>query len=102
MRQLQTTAPIEYTIYTFDPPAPRQKGSYSWRKYATLGDLAGALDEAKSLYETRKYQRIEIKKKFFDEQKNRMVDKTLKTFDSEPGLAKFRRIFDRSLKLFSA
>ena len=83
MTQAQA-AGIEYTIYTFDMPAPKQKGDNSWKKHATLEDMSKAMQQAEALYVSRKFQKIEVKKKFFDQKKNRTVDMTLKIFESSP------------------
>lgn len=83
MAQAQT-AQIEYTIYTFDMPVPKQKGDNSWKKHATLEDMAKAMTEAETLHQTQKFQKIEVKKKFFDQKKNRVVDMTLKIFETTP------------------
>lgn len=77
-------AQIEYTIYTFDMPTPKQKGENSWKKHSTIDDMGKAMVEAETLHQTRKYQKIEVKKKFFDQKKNRTVDMTLKVFESKP------------------
>lgn len=78
------TAQIEYAIYTFDKTDQKAKGDSKWQKYATLDDMVKAMAEAQSLLESRKYERIEVKKKFFDQKKNRTVDMTLKVFESVP------------------
>lgn len=83
MAQAQA-AQIEYTIYTYDMPAPNQKGENAWKKHATLDDMTKAMSEAESLHQTQKYQKIEVKKKFFDQKKNRAVDMTLKVFETTP------------------
>ncbi|HEU4839339.1 MAG TPA: hypothetical protein VFS88_08015 [Micavibrio sp.] len=83
MAQAQS-AGIEYTIYTFDMPTPKQKGENSWKKHATLEDMTKAMSEAESLLQTQKFQKIEVKKKFFDQKKNRIVDMTLKVFETTP------------------
>lgn len=77
-------AQIEYTIYTFDMPVPNQKGDNSWKKHATLDDMVKAINEAENLHQTHKFQKVEVKKKFFDQKKNRSVDMTLKVFESTP------------------
>lgn len=77
-------AQIEYTIYTFDMPQPKQKGENSWKKHSSVDDMVRAISEAESLHETRKFQKIEVKKKFFDQKKNRVVDMTLKVYESAP------------------
>jgi len=84
MAQAQAAAQIEYTIYTFDMPSPKQKGDNSWKKHATLEDMSKAMQEAENLHQTQKFQKIEVKKKFFDQKKNRIVDMTLKVFESQP------------------
>jgi hypothetical protein len=83
MTQAQA-AQIEYTIYTFDMPMAKQKGDNSWKKHATLDDMGKAMNEAESLHQSQKYQKIEVKKKFFDQKKNRVVDMTLKIYESTP------------------
>ena len=77
-------AQIEYSIYTFDMPKPKQKGQTKWQKHATLDDMIKAMAQAQSLYESEKFQKIEVKKKFFDQKKNRTVDMTLKVFECTP------------------
>lgn len=81
--QLQS-AGIEYTIYTYDMPKAKQKSDNSWKKHATLEDMGKAMNEAETLHQTQKFQKIEVKKKFFDQKKNRTVDMTLKIFESNP------------------
>ncbi|PZO87319.1 MAG: hypothetical protein DI626_04280 [Micavibrio aeruginosavorus] len=76
-------AQIEYTIYTFDMPSPKQKGENSWQKHSTLDDMAKAMSEAETLHQSQKFHKIEVKKKFFDQKKNRTVDMTLKVFENK-------------------
>jgi len=82
--QAAPAAQIEYTIYTFDLPKGKQKGQSQWKKQATIEDMDKALAEAQKLYESEKYQKIEVKKKFFDVKKNRNVDMTLKVYELKP------------------
>lgn len=74
-------AQIEYSIYTFDMPSDKQKGQSKWQKHSTLDDMARAMAEAQNLYESAKFQKIEVKQKFFDQKKNRTVDMTLKVYE---------------------
>ncbi len=83
MTQAQT-AQIEYTIYTFDMPTPKQKGQNSWKKHSTSMDMGKVMVEAENLHQTQKFQKVEVKKKFFDQKKNRTVDMTLKIFETAP------------------
>lgn len=74
-----STAPVEYTVYTFEPPSPsRQKGDAPWKRQLSSLDRDIAVSEAQKLLRTRRFDRIEIKKKFFDPKKNRIVDGTYK------------------------
>ena len=63
---------------------PKQKGDNSWKKHATLEDMGKAMSEAENLHQTQKFQKVEVKKKFFDQKKNRTVDMTLKIFEANP------------------
>lgn len=70
----------EYTIYTFERPLKKQKGDIVWKKHGTSGDVQYALSEAQSLFESRKFHKIEVKKKFFDPRQNRSVEHTHRVF----------------------
>lgn len=77
-------AQIEYTIYTFDLPVMKTKGDISWKKHSTINDMSAAISAAEDLLKTRKFQKIEVKKKFFDPKQNRPVDMTLKVLKNSP------------------
>ena len=84
MNHAQThQAGAEYTIYTFEHPVQKQKGDIVWKKHATSGDAASAVFEAQNLYDSQKFHKIEVKKKFFDAKKNRAVDETYKVFGTK-------------------
>lgn len=85
-------APIEYTVYTFDPPEPRQKGENSWKRHFCSLDRDQALIEARTLLQTRKFHKIEIKEKFFDPKANRTVDRTYRVM-KEARPWSFRALF---------
>lgn len=75
------SAKIEYNIYTFDIPSGKSKGQSQWKLSATLSDMNEAMSQAEKLLLSTKYEKVEVKKKFFDEKKNRAVDLTLKTYE---------------------
>ncbi len=77
-------AQIEYSIYTYDMPSPGQKGESKWQKHSTVDDMIKAMVQAQGLYDSEKFQKIEVKKKFFDQKKNRVVVMTLKVFERSP------------------
>jgi hypothetical protein len=80
----QNSAQIEYNIYTFAMPKGKKKGKPSWKLSKTLSDMDSAMQTAESLHESMKFQKVEVKQKFFDEKKNRTVDMTLKSFEQKP------------------
>ena len=55
----------EYTIYTFEQPLKNQKGDIVWRRHGSSEDVQKALSEAQDLFDTRKFHKIEVKKKFY-------------------------------------
>lgn len=77
-------AQIEYNIYTFDMPNGKKKGDAKWKLTKTLNDMNAAMKEAENLHQSKKFHKVEVKQKFFDEKKNRTVDMTLKSFEQKP------------------
>jgi len=76
------TGPIEYAVYTFDIKKPDQKADMFWRRHVILNSPEEALSEAHVLSQSHKYQKVEVKKKFFDPKQNRMVNVTMKVFQN--------------------
>lgn len=73
-------APIEYTVYTFDLPSPsRLKGDIPWKRHYSSLDRNQAMEVARDLLHTQRFDRIEIKQKFFDPKLGRNVDRTFRT-----------------------
>lgn len=77
-----STAKVEYMIYTFDLPSDGQRGQNRWHRYAALADEDLALAQAQILSDTKKYHRVEVKKKYFDTKKGRAMDATLCIYQS--------------------
>ena len=46
--------------------------------------MNAAMKTAENLHNSKKYHKVELKQKFFDEKKNRMIDMTLKSFEQKP------------------
>lgn len=76
-----SAAPVEYTIYTFDFPQEGQRRQSRWQRYAALADEDLALAQAQILSDTKKYHRIEVKKKYFDSRSGQAIDMTLKIYE---------------------
>ena len=69
-----TAQGVEYSIYVFDQPQNSNDNSKPrWQKIDTL-------DDRSKLAGSGKYEKIEVKQKYFDKKKNRDIDVTLKTF----------------------
>jgi len=76
--------PIEYAVYTYDSKKPDQKADLFWRRHLIVHSPDQAVQEAKALLDAKKYEKIEIKKKFFDPRQNRMVNVTMKVLETPP------------------
>jgi hypothetical protein len=74
--------PIEYAIYTFDLKKPNQKADMFWRRHIILSNAEEAISQAQALSQSHKFEKVEVKKKFFDPKQNRMVNVTMKVFQT--------------------
>lgn len=70
---------IEYTIYTYETGSD---GKERWQKESVLNDMDKALRNAEQLIDKGPYRKVEVKQKYFDKKTNRVVDMTLKTYES--------------------
>lgn len=76
----ESSAPIEYSVYVyFDPKKAKSKSP--WEMKGITDNMEKAMAEAEQYYSTREFQKVEVKKKFFDEKNARTIDMTLKTFE---------------------
>jgi len=74
-------AQTEYAIYTYDHFDEKSFGVNKWQKYKTLANLKRAMNEARVLYRSNQYQKVEVKEKYIDSRLERPVSKTLRVFD---------------------
>jgi hypothetical protein len=65
-------ASIEYSLFT------QAKGE-GWQPQGMTNEMEKALASADKLLESGKYEKVEIKQKYFDKKANRLVEGTLKT-----------------------
>lgn len=65
-------ASIEYSTFT------QAKGE-SWQPQGVTNEMEKALANADKLIATGKYEKVEVKQKYFDKKANRLVEGTLKT-----------------------
>ncbi len=76
-------ANIEYTVYTFQRGEGNAKSLERWQKQDSFSDISSAVEKAESLYNTGSYCKVEIKQKYVDPKNNRVIDATLKTYESK-------------------
>ena len=79
---MSTDNSIEYSVYTFGGEK-NGKRKPSWKKQMTSEDMHKAIQEAETLFNSDKYGRVEVKKKYFDPKNKRTVDMSIKTFEKE-------------------
>jgi hypothetical protein len=65
----------EYSLYVFDRALPGK-----WEKHQSFRMEREAVNQARYLFGTGNYPRIEIKKTYFDRRAQRQKDVTFKTF----------------------
>lgn len=71
----------EYAVYIYHHPENLMEGQNDWEMRVLTPDLKNALEKARSLYESRGYRMVEVKKRAMDMRTARMQDQTLKVFD---------------------
>lgn len=74
---------IEYSIYAYDKYCENTIGYNKWQCVGNLQDANQALQRAAQLFQTNKFQKIEVKKKFFDPKKKRQLVSTFRVFDGQ-------------------
>ena len=74
----------EYSIYVYHNAETRKEGQNDWEKKDTTTDFLKALRDARKLNTTGEYQKIEVKKKYYDSRIERSFETTLKSFEKNP------------------
>lgn len=77
-------AQAEYIIYAYDSYAGDDLGKNHWQRILNSNDVEKACRHAEVLFAAQQYQKIEIKKKIFDEKKGRYICSTFKNFEHKP------------------
>lgn len=76
----------EYIIYAYNHFEPEKLGQNRWQRISTLSKSEQAVIKAEKLYESELYQKVEIKKKKFDEKKGCYISSTLRVYQQKPAL----------------
>ncbi len=81
-----------YSIYVYDKFVDGKMGANKWIMLQSDNDKVRILKEAKKLYDTQRYQKIEIKEKSFDSKKQRNKIQTVQVFGKTHNHNKMRFI----------
>lgn len=76
---MTTTQSIEYSVYVYHNPKKNTKSP--WEMKGVTSDMDQAMKSAEKFHNSREFTKVEVKKKYFDEKNQRIVDMTLKTFE---------------------
>lgn len=76
---MTATQSIEYSVYVYHNPKAKMQSP--WEMKGVTNDMDKAMKTAEKFYNSREFQKVEVKKKFFDEKNQRTIDMTLKTFE---------------------
>lgn len=74
---------IAYSIYTFAHEHCTADGICKWAKHSSVLVRQEALDEAKGLFGSGKYRKVEVKQRYFDQKKECHIDMTLKVYEDK-------------------
>ena len=77
MKQQQNA---EYSVYVFHHPLPQRDSVRAWERKGQTANRDEALQQAEGLHQSRAYHSIEVKKKFFDMRRQRIVNRTVKIY----------------------
>lgn len=76
-----------FNIYTYNLPKQSSRGLVQWEKKETVSDISYAFEKAERLFESGKFQKVEIKQIYYDKKKGRNIDVTVKAFETKPKIA---------------
>lgn len=71
---------VAYSVYIFHRPAHQNDNHITWEKRHTTWSQRVAYRKAEKLFKSQEYEKVEIKKVFFDAKAARKADKTLKIY----------------------
>ena len=77
----QHNAQPEYSVYIYHHPENQLEGWNDWEMRKVTSDLSEALDEAKLLFESDEFEKVEVKRKSFDAHNGSVKDMTLKVYE---------------------
>ena len=78
---LMASKRAEYTIYAYNKYCEHTIGHNKWQYLSSSDNVDVALEQAKKLYESQEFEKIEVKKKAFDKKKQQNMVSTYRVFD---------------------
>lgn len=83
MTDSQAQQAIEYSVYTLESSPPGEENKNDPEKHSTTDDMDASLKEAAVLFNSGKYRKVEVKKKYFEEKTGRTVEMSLRLFEAK-------------------
>ena len=77
----RTKTETEYRVYIHYPDIKEKRRS-KWEKASVTNDMILALEQARMLLESGKYEKIEVQKKFYCPTEQKNICQTLKTYST--------------------
>ena len=71
--------PVEYSVYIHHPANENRKTK--WERTTRTNDRHTALSVAQNLHKSRKYARVEVKRKYYDPVNRKRIGQTYEVFD---------------------
>lgn len=84
MHQTGLNPETEYTIYAYNSFQTEKIGHNKWTRLSSMQAESEALVKAERLFESRLYQKVEVKKKSFDQKSGRYIARTHKVYQIAP------------------
>lgn len=82
MAESKQAESIEYSIVVHNHPKNIKDGASETEKLDTMTNMEEAFKKAEGLAASGDYQKVEVKKKYFEEKTQRNLDMTLKVFEN--------------------
>ena len=73
----------EYSVYIYHHPENQHEGQNDWEMRTVTRDLDKALNEARSLYRSQSFRKVEVKQRIVDPKTENPKDFTLKIFSED-------------------
>tara|TARA_B100000508_G_C11353314_1_gene225093 strand:+ start:27 stop:362 length:336 start_codon:yes stop_codon:yes gene_type:complete len=70
--------PPEYTVYAYNA-----SGNNRWKRLMSGADIGSVMKQAEQLFQSKKYNKIEIQKKYFDKKKGCITAAPFRVFETK-------------------